>query len=167
MSKKEYKSPSLAVDIIILYHDSAVFIKRKNPPYGWALPGGFVDYGESVEDAGIREAKEETSLDVKILGQLKTFSKPDRDPRQHVISVVLVAEAKDRNQKMIAKDDATEIKLMGIYERSEKLVFDHEEIMKEFLRESVNKDIITTFAKNYYAELLHETKFLTNENSLH
>lgn len=138
MDKKEYKCPSVAADIIIVHRDKIVLIKRKNPPYGWALPGGFVDYGESLEDAAVREAKEETSLDVKLIRQLKTYSKPGRDPRQHVISTVFVAEAANY-QKAIAADDAESLQLFAIYELPNKLAFDHEEILKDFV-ELINLD---------------------------
>ncbi|MEO0115069.1 MAG: NUDIX hydrolase, partial [candidate division WOR-3 bacterium] len=77
---KQRKSPNLTVDIIIDYDGKIVLIKRKNPPFGWALPGGFVDYGETVENAAIREAKEETGLDLKELKQFHVYSDPNRDP---------------------------------------------------------------------------------------
>ena len=74
----------------------ADLIKRKNPPFGWALPGGFVEYGESLEDAAVREAREETSLDISLTGQLHTYSAPGRDPRGHTISTVFIARAEGR-----------------------------------------------------------------------
>ena len=105
---KEYKNPVPTVDIIIEIQredgkEGIVLIKRKNPPHGWAIPGGFVDYGESLEEAAVREAKEETSLDVQLKKQLHTYSDPDRDPRQHTISTVFVASARGRPK---AEDDA-------------------------------------------------------------
>jgi len=99
-----YQNPLPTVDIIIeIETKGIVLIKRKNPPYGWALPGGFVDYGESLEEAAIREAKEETDLDVKLNKQLHTYSNPKRDPRHHSISTVYIAKGKGRPQ---ARDDA-------------------------------------------------------------
>ena len=108
-----YKNPISTVDIIIEVDPKGiVLIKRKNPPYGWAIPGGFVDYGESLEMAAVREAKEETNLDMKIIRQFHTYSDPKRDPRHHSISTVYIAKAEGKPQ---AKDDALEI---GIFNKS-------------------------------------------------
>src|SRR3972149_12306791 len=84
-----YKTPLTAVDIII-ENDSKgiILIKRKNPPFGWAIPGGFVEYGESLEEASVREAKEETNLEVRLIKQFHTYSDPNRDKRFHCISTV-------------------------------------------------------------------------------
>jgi ADP-ribose pyrophosphatase YjhB (NUDIX family) len=127
-----YKNPLPTVDIIIeVESEGIVLIKRKNPPHGWALPGGFVDYGESLEEAAMREAKEETNLDVKLEKQLHTYSDPERDPRHHSISTVYIAKAKGRPQ---ARDDAIEI---GIFNRSnlpEEIAFDHFTILSDYLR---------------------------------
>jgi len=127
-----YKNPLPTVDIIIeIESKGIVLIKRKNPPCGWALPGGFVDYGESLEEAAIREAKEETDLDVKLDKQLHTYSDPERDPRHHSISTVYVAKAKGVPH---AKDDAIEI---GIYNKSnlpEDITFDHRSILKDYFK---------------------------------
>src|SRR5687768_8665746 len=88
------RNPLPTVDIIIeLGEGEIVLIERKNPPHGWALPGGFVDYGESLEAAAVREAKEETSLQVQLVEQFYTYSDPDRDPRYHTISTVYIATA--------------------------------------------------------------------------
>ncbi len=97
---KKHKSPIPTVDIIIEItrrngQEGIILIKRKNPPHGWALPGGFVDRGESLEEAAVREAKEETSLDIRLTSQFHTYSDPKRDPRQHTISTVYVATAQE------------------------------------------------------------------------
>ena len=126
----EYRNPVPTVDIIIaLEHKGIVLIKRRNPPYGWALPGGFVDYGESLEEAAIREAKEETSLEVELVEQLHTYSDPRRDPRHHTITTVYVACATGRPK---AADDAQDI---GIYTEEhlpEPLAFDHAQILSDY-----------------------------------
>src|SRR4030042_1439534 len=84
---RRYRNPVPTVDIIIEIEDQGlVLIQRGKPPGGWALPGGFVDYGESLEDAARREAREETGLEVELLGQFHTYSDPQRDPRQHTIT---------------------------------------------------------------------------------
>ena len=91
----DYKTPSLATDIFIYDDDfNFILIKRKNDPFKdyWALPGGFVEYGESVESAAIREAKEETSIDVEIKDLVNVYSAPDRDPRRHTVTVAYTAK---------------------------------------------------------------------------
>ena len=101
---QRHRNPVPTVDIIIEYQDQGlVLIERANPPHGWALPGGFVDYGESLEAAALREAREETGLTVTLLGQLHTYSDPRRDPRQHTITTVYVAQGFGTPQ---AADDA-------------------------------------------------------------
>jgi ADP-ribose pyrophosphatase YjhB (NUDIX family) len=126
---KKHKSPLLTVDVIIECGGGIVLIERKNPPYGWALPGGFVDYGETVESAAVREAKEETGLDVKLLRQFHTYSDPERDPRQHTVSTVFVAEAEGNP---VAGDDA---RRAGLFKRGAlpgPIVFDHSGILKDY-----------------------------------
>ncbi len=127
-----YQNPIPTVDIIIgIESKGIVLIKRKNPPYGWALPGGFVDYGESLEEAAVREAKEETDLDVKLIEQFHTYSDPKRDPRHHSISTVYISESKGMPQ---AKDDAMEI---GIFDESslpDEIAFDHRSILKDYFK---------------------------------
>ena len=127
-----FQNPVPTVDIIIeLDGRGVVLIRRKNPPYGWAIPGGFVDYGESLEQAAVREAREETDLQVKLLRQFHTYSDPDRDPRQHTISTVFIASAEGEPH---ARDDAAEI---GIFQEStlpENLAFDHRSILQDYFR---------------------------------
>ena len=127
---ESYLNPLPTVDIIIELDDRGIIlIKRKNYPFGWAIPGGFVDYGESLEDAAIREAKEETGLDLKLIRQFHTYSKPDRDPRHHSISTVYIAKS---NGTPSAADDATAV---GIFSRDNlpsPIVFDHAQILADY-----------------------------------
>ncbi|MDI6785184.1 MAG: NUDIX hydrolase [bacterium] len=126
------KTPYLTIDIIIeLEKNKIVLIKRKNPPYGWAIPGGFVDYGESLETAAIREAKEETSLDVELVKQLHTYSDPKRDKRAHIVSVVFIAKGYGVPK---ACSDAKEIGIFEINKFPEELAFDHKKILEDYLR---------------------------------
>lgn len=127
---REFKNPIPTVDIIIELEDKGIIlIKRKNPPHGWAIPGGFVDYGESLEDAAKREAKEETSLDVELIKQFHTYSDPKRDKRFHTISTVYIAKAKG---EPMAADDAAEIGIFNIDNLPEPIVFDHKEILRDY-----------------------------------
>lgn len=131
---KKRKNPVPTVDIVIEIKredgkQGIVLIKRKNPPFGWALPGGFVDYGESLEEAARREAKEETSLDIKLKGQLHTYSDPNRDPRQHTISTVYAASAQGEPK---ARDDAQGIGIFTKEEINFPLAFDHQKILADY-----------------------------------
>jgi ADP-ribose pyrophosphatase YjhB (NUDIX family) len=119
------------VDIIIEINDGIVLIKRKNPPEGWALPGGFVDYGESLETAAIREAKEETGLDIQIIRQFHTYSDPSRDPRHHTISTVFIAKA---NGLPVAGDDAANAKIFNKSNLPGKIAFDHRNILEDYFQ---------------------------------
>jgi len=123
--------PFVTVDAIIELPDGIVIIQRSNPPFGWALPGGFVDYGESLEDAVKREAKEETNLDLTEVKQFHTYSNPQRDPRFHTIGTVFIAKAKGKPK---AGDDAAGLKVIKLSE-IEKLefAFDHKKILKDYL----------------------------------
>ncbi len=123
-----YRNPVPTVDIIIEIKETIVLIKRKNPPHGWALPGGFVDYGESYETAAAREAEEETGLVIKNMQQFRTYSDPDRDPRQHTASTVFIARA---DAQPTAGDDAAEAKLFTEGNLPE-LVFDHSKILADY-----------------------------------
>ncbi len=137
---KKFKNPIPTVDIIIEMEHSGgqpeiVLIKRKNPPYGWALPGGFVEYNESLEQAAKREAKEETSLDIQIVSQMFTYSDPMRDPRFHTITTVYIARA---NGTPEANDDAAEI---GVFSREKidfPLAFDHAKILEDYFQRREN-----------------------------
>lgn len=119
----------LAVDIIIDFNEKIVLIKRKNPPYGWALPGGFVEYGESVETAAIREAKEETGLDLVDLNQFHVYSELNRDPRGHTVSIVFAAKGTGIPK---AADDACDISLFSIENLPQQIAFDHLKILIDY-----------------------------------
>lgn len=124
-----YRNPLITVDIIIEINHGIILIERANPPSGWALPGGFVDYGESLEDAAVREAKEETSLTVELLEQFHSYSEPDRDPRHHTVSTVFIARS---DGVPAAADDA---KNLGVYMRGQlpqPIVFDHQRILNDY-----------------------------------
>jgi len=130
-----WRNPLPAVDILIVYPDHRiVLIQRKNPPFGWAIPGGFVNEGESLCDAAVREAREETSLDVIPVEQFFTYSNPKRDPRRHVLSTVFIAHPKDPAKKPVAADDATNIRFWSVEEDPSKLplVFDHATIANDY-----------------------------------
>ena len=135
---KVYRNPFPTVDIIIELDEGIVLIKRKNPPYGWALPGGFVNYGESLEASAVREAKEETSLDVTLVAELGAYSAPDRDPRMHTITVVFIAKAQGEPK---AADDASEV---GIFHRDtlpDDLAFDHGRILQDYFASRISCEI--------------------------
>lgn len=142
----DYRNPFPTVDIILTRGRSIAIIKRKNPPYGWALPGGFIDYGETAENAAIREAKEETNLDIVNPQLFGVYSDPARDPRAHTMSVVYHANAVGEAR---AQDDATEIKFVeiehlvfGVFKDNATwkdkpsleyaLAFDHKKIVSDF-----------------------------------
>ncbi len=127
-SPPSYRNPAPTVDIIIEIEDQIVLIERKNPPFGWALPGGFVDYGESFEEAARREAKEETGLDVHLLRQLHTYSDPKRDPRQHTVSTVFIARA---SGTPTGGDDAKTARLYRL-DALPPLAFDHASILADY-----------------------------------
>ena len=130
MMKQKRKTPLVTVDIIIeIDGRGIVLIERKNPPHGWALPGGFVDYGESLEQASVREAEEETSLDVRLVEQLHTYSDPRRDPRHHTISTVFIATAKGTPA---AGDDAESARIFTEDDLPRPIVFDHARILSDY-----------------------------------
>jgi 8-oxo-dGTP diphosphatase len=128
-------TPLIAVDIIIELGDRdghpIVLIERKNPPYGWAIPGGFVDLGETLEQAAVREAKEETCLDVSLTGLLGNYSSPSRDARHHTVSAVYIAQATGIPK---AADDAAHLELFTLDNLPETLAFDHATILADYAR---------------------------------
>lgn len=127
-----YKNPLPTVDVILYNHNKEVLlIKRKNPPYGWAIPGGFVDVGETVEYAAKRELYEEVGLTVDLQGIFGVYSAPDRDPRQHTITTVFYAKL-PTNKIPKAGDDAKECKLFPLTDLPI-MAFDHKEILEDFL----------------------------------
>ena len=132
---KEYKNPFPIVDIIIEYYneknefEGIVLIERKNEPYGWAIPGGFVEYGETAENTAIREAKEETGLDIKIKKLFNVYSAPERDPRFHTITTVFIAEG---HGKLKAADDAKNAKIFKKENLPEHFAFDHKKIIEQY-----------------------------------
>jgi len=134
-TRRRYRNPHPTVDLIIEMRDrdgrlKIVLVKRKFPPPGWALPGGFVEYGESLEAAAVREAREETSLEVELRYQLHTYSDPGRDPRKHTITTVYVALGKGTPSP---RDDAADIVLADPRKIGRRLAFDHGRIIRDYL----------------------------------
>jgi len=129
----DYRNPVPTVDIIIELidrpHRPIILIERKNEPFGWAIPGGFVDYDESVETAAVREAAEEVSLQVELIEQFQVYSDPNRDPRKHTLSVVFLATAKGEPQ---AADDAKTIGIFQAWDVPANLCFDHDKILRDY-----------------------------------
>ena len=123
------RNPLVTVDIIIEVGGGIVLIERKNPPHGWALPGGFVDYGESLEAAAVREAKEETSLEVGLTEQFYTYSDPSRDARHHTVSTVFIAVAEGTPR---GEDDARAARIFREHELPSPIVFDHARILRDY-----------------------------------
>ena len=128
MGRLPYPPPTVDAIIEVAY-GRIVLIRRKFPPSGWALPGGFVDTGETLEEACRREALEETGLLLHDLRQMHTYSDPSRDPRRHVISTIFVARA---DGVLRAGDDAADAKIVPLAELPSPLAFDHEGILKDF-----------------------------------
>jgi O-acetyl-ADP-ribose deacetylase (regulator of RNase III)/ADP-ribose pyrophosphatase YjhB (NUDIX family) len=129
---KLQNGPFSTVDAIIEIDGGIVIIQRSNPPFGWALPGGFVDYGESLEVAVVREAKEETGLDITDVKQFNTYSDPRRDPRFHTIGTVFIAKAAGKPQ---AGDDAAGLKIVKLNEIARlNLAFDHRKILEDYIK---------------------------------
>ncbi len=126
----ELRTPYLTVDLIIETEGGIVLIERKNPPSGWALPGGFVDYGESLENAAIREAKEETSLDIELVRQFHAYSDPARDARQHNATLVFIAHAV--GGELEGRDDARRAGVFARESLPSPLAFDHGQILEDY-----------------------------------
>ncbi|MDH3841404.1 MAG: NUDIX hydrolase [Chromatiales bacterium] len=128
------QTPLITADAVIELRDRPgrpiVLIERRHEPLGWALPGGFVDIGETVEHAALREAREETGLDVRLEALLGCYSKPDRDPRGHTVSIIFVAVA---SGDPVAGDDAREV---GVFDpgKTPPLAFDHQQVLADFIR---------------------------------
>jgi len=133
----QYLNPVPTVDIIIEIEDDGgkvgiVLIRRKNDPLGWAIPGGFVDYGETLEQAAAREAREETGLEIKGLRQFHTYSDPRRDPRRHTISTVFIAQG---TGSLKAGDDAAKAEIFTEGQLPDPLAFDHAAILDDYFGE--------------------------------
>ncbi len=128
-------TPALAADTIIELVDRPgrpiVLIERRNPPFGWAIPGGFVDVGEPVERAAVREAWEETRLDATLVALLGCYSDPNRDPRGHTVTLVYVAQATGEPR---AQDDARDLAVFDPYDLPSSLAFDHAVVLQDYLR---------------------------------
>jgi ADP-ribose pyrophosphatase YjhB (NUDIX family) len=139
---EEWNNPIPTVDALIeIYDDSEKFkgivlIKRKNFPYGWAIPGGFMDYGESAETTAIREAEEETTLKVEIQYLLGFYSNPDRDPRHHTVTAVYVCKSYGTPK---GNDDAAEAKIFDITDIPQNLAFDHNKVIKDYIKRKKNE----------------------------
>ncbi|MBS3122829.1 NUDIX hydrolase [Candidatus Woesearchaeota archaeon] len=135
--KHQQKSPILTVDIIIRYKGGIVLVNRKYPPKDWALPGGHVDYGETVEYAAIREAKEETNLDVELVKQFHVYSDPKRSPKEHKVTVVFIANGKG---ELKAGDDADDANVFGEGDilKLPKLCSDHNQILLDYYNDRYN-----------------------------
>jgi 8-oxo-dGTP diphosphatase len=131
-----FRNPYPTADILFHRPGEVLLIRRKNPPEGWALPGGFVDYGESAEDAAAREAREETGLSVRNLQQFHVYSRPGRDPRFHTLTVVFTAEPEG---KLRAGDDAAEAQWFHLDNLPTPIAFDHADIIEEAKEKGVFK----------------------------
>jgi 8-oxo-dGTP diphosphatase len=128
-----FRNPFPTADVIIYAPGRGiVLVERAKPPHGWALPGGFIDYGESAENAAVREAKEETGLDVQITGLLGVYSKPDRDPRHHTLGVVYTAVAMNP-EALAAGDDAAKAVFCPLNALPQDIAFDHRQIIADFI----------------------------------
>ncbi len=132
--QQTYRNPAPTVDVVIVIDNQIVLIERKFTPLGWAIPGGFVDYCEPVEQAAVREAKEETGLDVILEDLLYVYSNPLRDPRKHTMSTVFVASLSPTSAKIpVGADDAKQAKLFALDALPETLCFDHAQILNDYL----------------------------------
>jgi len=130
---ENYKNPILTVDVIIRYKGGIVLIKRNVEPIGWALPGGHVEYGETVENAAIREAIEETGLNVRLDRQFHVYSAKDRHPTEHRVTIVFVAEA---TGEIKASSDADEAEVFSEGKLPKNIVFDHKLILIDYFNDA-------------------------------
>jgi 8-oxo-dGTP diphosphatase len=130
-----YRNPAPTVDIIVEMRDRPdrpiVLIERLHEPLGWAIPGGFIDYGEAAETAGKREAMEEIGLEIELVELLGVYSDPERDPRQHTMSVVYIATATGDPK---AGDDAKQVHIVNLWEIPANLCFDHGKILADYVK---------------------------------
>src|SRR5262245_53603901 len=126
MPTRQRHGPSLTVDVILERAGAVLLVRRRHPPLGWALPGGFVDEGERVGEAAVREAREETGLDVQLLSLLHVYSDPARDSRRHTASVVFTATAEGEAR---AGDDAADARWFALDRLPSPLAFDHARIL--------------------------------------
>ncbi len=126
-----YSSPVPTVDVIIEVGDRIVLVRRRYPPPGWAIPGGFIDAGEIAQHAAVREALEETGLRVKLTALLGVYSDPARDKRKHTISVVYIGKAEGLPS---GGDDAAEARLFGERDLPSPLAFDHAQVLADYFR---------------------------------
>ena len=130
-----YRNPAPTVDIIVELRDRPdrpiILIERLHEPFGWAIPGGFIDYGEAAETAGKREAMEEIGLEIELVELLGVYSDPARDPRQHTMSVVYIATATGDPK---AGDDAKQVHIVNLCEIPANLCFDHGKILADYVK---------------------------------
>jgi ADP-ribose pyrophosphatase YjhB (NUDIX family) len=141
-----YRNPLPTVDIIIELQGGIVLIERRNPPYGWAIPGGFLDWGESAEACAVREAAEETGLAVRLEELFYVYSRPDRDPRHHTISTVFIATADGRPA---AADDAKDAGIFTLDRLPAPMAFDHAQILADYSRYRSGEARKTIFRKYF------------------
>jgi 8-oxo-dGTP diphosphatase len=130
MTREHPRNPVPTVDIIIEHGGGVVLVERRNEPHGWALPGGFIDYGESAEAAARREAREETGLELEGLRQFGVYSAPDRDPRMHTLTVVFIAVGRG---DLRAGDDAAGARVVDPAVPPSPVVFDHARILSDYV----------------------------------
>lgn len=144
----EYRNPTPTVDIIIVRENSIVLVKRKNEPHGYALPGGFVDECEWIENAAIREALEETKLNVELDELFYVYSDPRRDPRKHTMSTVFIAHA---NGNPVGDDDAETAEYYDLNNLPSPICFDHMTIIQDYIhyRMTGNRQQLDRYKKNY------------------
>lgn len=136
---QQRRQPALAVDCIVRSRDRILIIERRRPPFGWALPGGMVEYGETVESAVRREVLEETGVELTNLRLFGVYSDPARDPRGHCVSVVFVADAMG---SPAAGDDAKAVQLIDIDDPNRpRLVFDHETILSDYRKSAPGRAV--------------------------